>query len=278
MSRRWRDLAVRDFAESVRDRSLHATAGLLALLGGGVGLLHARVSAGEVTGVNLLVLLTLGSLFLVPLAALTGGYESIVRLRRAGALKVVLGLPYSRTDVVLGAVLGRLGVILSATTALFVVGHLVALAAGGPVAPGTMVVVLAVTGLLGAAFVGVAVGVSAATRSSTRAAVLVFGFFLLALALWSQGLVRALVFLANGLQAPATRPEWANVVDVLNPLTAYRSVVAGLVPALSQAVFGGAPGPPGAVYRTPTFGALVLLGWAVLAPLAGLFRFRRSDL
>ena len=264
--------------ESLRDRSFYLTVGLFAILGVGLGVLYVRASQGAVTGINLLVLVALSVTFLVPLAALTNGYEAVAGPRRSGALKVVLGLPYTRRDVVVGAYLGRLGMVLSAVAALLVTAHVVALLGGMPVAPAEAVVLFGAAVLLSMAFVGVAVGISVVVRSSTWGAALAFGFFLLSVLLWSQALVRALVFLANGLSTPATRPEWANVVDVCNPLTAYRSVVAELVPELSGAVFGGAPGPRDAFYRSPVFGAAVLLAWAVLAPLAGLVRFDRSDL
>ncbi len=275
---RWGRLARRDFLESVRDRSFHALVGFFAVLGVGLGVLFVRAAQGEVTGVNLLVLVALATTFLVPLAALSTGYESVADPRRSGALKVVLGLPYTRRDVVVGAYLGRLGLVLSAVAALLTTAHLVALVGGKPVAPVEAVVLFGAVTLLSMAFVGVAVGVSAVVRSSTWGAALAFGFFLLSVLLWSEGLVRALVFVANGFATPTTRPEWANVLDVCNPLTAYRSVVAELVPQLSGAVFGGAPGPPDAFYRSPVFGAAVLAAWAALAPLAGLARFRRTDL
>lgn len=278
MSPRWTDLVRADVAEALRNRSFHMTVGFFAVLGLGIGALYVRSAVGRVTGIQLLSILTLTTLPLVPLAALIGGYEAVAGPRDDGALKVVLGLPYSRTDVVVGTYLGRLVPVLAAVVTFVVAGHVVAVVAGRSVAAAEAAVVTAGTALLAAAFVGIAVGVSSATRSTTRAAALAFGFFLLSVALWGPGLVRALVFVASGLATPATRPEWANVVEVLNPLTAYRSVVAGLVPALSDAVFGGAPGPPGAFYRTPAFGAAVLVAWAVIAPLVGLWQFRRTDL
>ncbi len=278
MSTRWGRLARRDYLESVRDRSFYTMVGFFALLGVAIGVLFVRSASDNATGTGLLAFLTVAVTLLVPLAALLVSYESVVGPRQSGALKILLGLPYTRRDVVVGAVLGRLGVVLSAVAALLIVAHAVALAGGAPVAPGEAAVLFGAAALLSMAFVGVAVGVSAAVSSTSRAAVLAFGFFLLSVLLWRQALVRGLVFVANGFEFPATFPGWANVVDAVNPSTAYGTVIARLAPDLSGAALGGASGPPGAVHRSAVFGAAVLVAWTVLTPLVGLVLFDRTDL
>jgi ABC-2 type transporter. len=275
---RWAQLARRDYLESVRDRSFYTTIGFFTLLGAAVGVLFVQGAGDDATGTGLLALLTGAVTLLVPLVALLISYESVVGPRQSGTLKVLLGLPYTRRNVVIGAVLGRLGLTLSAVAALLFVPHAVALVGGAPVAPSQAAVLFGAAALLSMAFVGVAVGVSAAVRSTGRAAALAFGFFLLSVLLWRQVLVRGLVFVVNGFEFPGTIPRWANVVGAVNPATAYATVVGRLAPELSGAALGGAVGPPGAVHRSAAFGAVVLVAWTVLAPLVGLFAFDRTDL
>lgn len=61
-------------------------------------------------------------LFLVPIVGLLVGYATIVNIRAAGQLRTLLSLPCSRSEVLLGAWLGR--------SAVFAVGTVAALAVG----------------------------------------------------------------------------------------------------------------------------------------------------
>ncbi len=57
---------------------------------------------------------------LVPIAALITGYMAVVGERRSGSIKLLLGLPPNRADVVFGKLLGRATVIGTAIALAFV--------------------------------------------------------------------------------------------------------------------------------------------------------------
>jgi ABC-2 type transport system permease protein len=113
---------------------------------------------------------------LVSVLGLMVAYASIVGERSSGSLKLLLGLPYSRRDVVLGKLVGRAAVFVAATVAAFAVGFLVLLTYG-VVAPIDYLFLVALTVLLGVAYVSVAIAVSASIRTRSRATAAAVGVF-----------------------------------------------------------------------------------------------------
>lgn len=269
------ELAATDVRDGLRERTLYAVVGVFVLLGGGIGYLYGNSPGQAASGIGLAAPLVFLYLVFLPLTALSITYESVVGKRADGSLKLLLGLPYSRADVVAGTYLGRYAVVLAAALAGLVAAHLVALAMGAPVDVALGAGLFGLLTLLALAFVGLAIGLSTVTRSTTRAAAGAFGLFLLAFGLWDL-LVQALVYVASGFRGPGSTPEWANVVANLNPLTAYRNAVAGVFPRLADNVLSG--GGASAFYEEPGFAVLVLVAWGVLVPLGGYLRFRGADL
>lgn len=269
------ELAVEDVKEGLRARTLYVTVGVFTLLGAGIGYLYGNSPSHDPSGIGLAAPLVFLFLVFLPLAALSISYDSIVGRRTDGSLKLLLGLPYSRAEVVAGTLLGRYAAVLAAALGGLVAAHLVAAAMGAPVAFGLGAGLFVLLTLLALAFVGLGVGLSTVTRSTTTAAAGAFGTFLLAFGLWDQ-FVRALVYIANGFSRSRSVPEWANVVRNLNPLTAYRNAVAGVYPDLADNVLVG--GPASAFYQEPPFAVVVLVAWGLLVPLAGYLRFRGADL
>lgn len=127
-------------------------------------------------------------------------------------------------------------------------------------AGGTLIAGLALT----AAFVGVAVGWSAATRTPTRALIGCIGVGGLVLYWWLP--VDAAHFVLNGFAWPATpHPDWLSWYPALNPATAYMDVLRGV----------GFP-VEGTGNAVVAFG--VLLAWAVVPLGLGSARFDTVDL
>jgi len=56
------------------------------------------------------IYLNIVTLFL-PLVAIFAGYAAISKERTGGSLKLLLSLPHSRKDVIIGKVVGRCGVV-----------------------------------------------------------------------------------------------------------------------------------------------------------------------
>jgi ABC-2 type transport system permease protein len=275
-------VAVKDVRDAVRERELHVLLALFLAVGLGVGYFfttsdpEADATAGFV--VSTAVLLS----FLVPLAALSVSQASLVGKRIRGELKVMLGLPFSRAELVGGTFLGRTAVVLSALLAAAVPAFVLATLTGarvGVVGYGLSVLADAV---LAVAFVSIAVGISASARDTTRSSAAAFGVFLLfVFRVWDL-LPSGVVYVLNGFSSPGTTPEWVIAFGQVDPLTAYGNVVAGLIPAARESlallgVGGAGPGGP-AVYETPWFAAAVLAVWIVVPLALGYRRFEGTDL
>jgi len=292
-------VAQKDFEDAARSKMLWSLTGLLVLLIGifYVGAWHFVDDPGAV---ELVQGLALPMQVIVPLAALIAGYMSIVGERRSGSIKVLLGLPPTRGDVVFGKLLGRSGVVATAVlTALVVATVLSGLLIGGvPLAELGGLLLASI--LLGLAFVGIAVGVSAAVSSRGRAMAAVVGTYLLFLGFWDV-LIGGLYRLVTGAFPPSPIvPQnpvepWALFLQRLNPMEAYGVVASALVdsqvfPLTLQFPIGINPTPNPNVatvdlvtgeapfYLNDWFAGVVLLAWFVVPVVLGYVRFRGVDL
>ncbi|MFB6075304.1 MAG: ABC transporter permease subunit [Haloarculaceae archaeon] len=263
--------ATKDFRDSLRDNQLYYTASLFLLV---------ALALGYVVGSNrmpaqALPMTLLGALlFLGPLAAIVVSYNDIVGKRASGELTVLLGLPFSRRQVVLGTFLGRFAVLGVLTAAAVVTAAVIALIVGGGLAADLLVLALLAALLVALAFVAIAVGISANTRNTTRAAGLAFGAFLLfVVRLWDA--VPGIVNFA--LAQFGARPLPVGVVDVyhnLTPQAGVRNLLAAGRPVLELAFSSTVTGPT----MGPLVGLLVLLAWIVLPVALGYWRFDDADL
>lgn len=272
---RWLRIASNDVQEARRDRTLLALGAVFVVLGIVLGYLLAQGTgfADPGTTYGVLVLQLFG--VLVPLTAVGITYERVVGRRADGSLKLLLGLPYLRADVVLGSYVGRAVL----TTTITVVAAVTVLAAsvafGAAVPTGTVpLAALALTLVLGIVFTGLALTVSCVTTTTSRAAMLTFLATVVMLFLWGP-LVTGLVWLVNGFQFAAGEPAWATFLQTLNPVNAFKTLASMVVPTfegVSRLVDGQT------VYRTPGFAMAVLAAWSLLVPLLGYLRFRDADL
>lgn len=256
-------LARRDALDPYRSRSLWVLLFVFVAVFGLVGyLVNTTFTSLPVIAAQLLVVLG-------PLAALAFTYDSIAGPRENGSLRVLLSYPYSRREVVLGTFLGRVAVVsLAVLVGLAAVLVTSAVSGGATASFDGMAVVAGLALILTTAVVSVAIGISASTSTSTRAAILAFGVYLLFSGFW--GLVPTVVRWAlNDFSLPTSQPpEWVFVWNQLNPFNAFRSAVEGLVNEPLSAGF----------YHEPWFGVLVLLAWIVLPVAVGILRFERADL
>ncbi|PSQ15345.1 copper ABC transporter permease [Halobacteriales archaeon QS_8_69_73] len=132
--------------------------------------------------------------------------------------------------------------------------------------------------LLAIVFISIAVSVSAFTNSTFAAAIGSFSFFILFQFAW-QGLIFLIRYAVNGFDfedIPAERPDWVEVVTILNPQTGWTQADRWLVNRVadSQETQQTAD----AFYLEPWFGFVVLALWIVLPLVVGYLRFESSDL
>ncbi|MFC7174984.1 ABC transporter permease [Haloplanus litoreus] len=107
----WLTIARKEFADALRSRMIWGIVVIIAVmtsLSAGISLLIPDVEGGAemaIGGASQFAGL------LVPIMALIAAYLAIAGERESGSLKVILGLPPSRGEVLLGKFLGRSGVV-----------------------------------------------------------------------------------------------------------------------------------------------------------------------
>ncbi|GAB7012177.1 ABC transporter permease [Halolamina salina] len=230
----WEAVARKDFRDAVRSRWLWVLSALSILVFAGAAIGRLYVGGGPQGGGGgvlrtFLFFLKQGTAIIIPLTALVVAYGSITRERESGTIKLLLSLPHSRDDVVLGKFFGR-----SAVVSLPVlIGFFVALLALLPAASGLDILVYVefalLTALLGVVFVGIAVGVSAAANTNQQALVGAGGLFATFWFLWNffvTGVNRAATELF-GLSTPQ-QFQLRLALKILNPIQAYKSLVDSL--------------------------------------------------
>jgi ABC-2 type transport system permease protein len=268
---RWLQLTRKELGDAYRSWRLQLLVGFFALIGAGIG-----YAVDQNYAAGLLILLV----FLAPLVGIAFSQHTIVQKRSSGELSVLLSLPFSRRNIVLGAYLGRTAILLAALSSLALGVIVVGTVTGSPPEPAPFLAALLICATLGTVFVSLAIGISAAVRSGAVASAAVFGAYLLfAFQLWSV-LPDAVLYLANGFSAPAENPEWARVFEQLSPFAAVRNLAAPFAPDLAELfplVGAGVPAEP-PVYMRPWFAGVVTLCWLVLPALLGYLRFERTDL
>lgn len=265
----WRQVVVvarQAYRLSLRNRWAYALTGLFALMSvllvvfGGSSLGPARVDAIVVS------LAQLGT-YLVPLAALVFGYDSVVGAESKGWLEVLYALPVERGWVVVGTYLGRAAALAGATLIGIGLGGVVLVATAGLVRVGLFVVVLFGAVGLGLAFLSVSVLVSTLARAKTHAlggVLLVWVWFVFVHDLVALGAIAAVDLPDQVLSA----------VVLANPVDIFRVLVVGQVEASGggvAAVFAGSG------LSAPVL-VLGLLGWCVVPIVAATRLVARRNL
>ncbi len=241
----------------------------------------------DVTGETAVGLITAPAGIFVPITAVIASYLAIAGERESGQLNILLSLPASRLEVVTGKFLGRAAIVLLATVVAFLVGTIVSvpLYDGFPVGPFLTSMVL--TALLGLAFVGLSVGISANATTRSRAMAPAIGVAIVfATGVWG-GLVNGINFIAEEAFDTSLDSNTVELIQVLSPRGAYDRLFSaivqpellvnvteaeakqlGLIPELSDAPF----------YLQNWFVFLLLLVWIVVPVVIGYLRFERADL
>lgn len=291
----WTAVARKDFRDAVRVRWFWALTALFVIFAGGAAYLYGEVElfsgGGPATATGLISFLSGASGTLVPVIALLVGYKAIVGERDSGSLKLLLSLPHTRGEVVLGKLVGRTGVVSLAILVGYLVAVVLGLALFDEFAVGDFLLFTLLTIALGLAYISIAIGLSSAVSSASRAGALAIGFWLVFEFLW--GIVGLLLaWTANGFSLRGLfqggPPDWYLFFLRLSPTNAYSAVVGTLLPD-PQGIGGGPGAGPGAgggaaqagadpVFLQDWFGLVILAAWVVVPVGLGYLRFRDIDL
>lgn len=252
----------------------------------------------EATTEGLVILISQATRLLIPLIALVLGWKAIAGERESGSIKILLSLPHSRKDVILGKLLGRSAVLSLSLVLGFALGGIAVALVLGTFSLTEYVGLLVVSILYGVAYTSIAVSLSSLTRSSTVAGGAMFGVFVLFYVIWNllpnffailgnQGVpfLEPVSYTAEiqGQEVEAQRfPEWVYFVLNLDPGEAYNrsltlvtdSEFFQLLADLDAVAFGGEL----PFFLQDWFGVVVLLFWIVVPTVIALYRFDRVDL
>jgi ABC-2 type transport system permease protein len=267
-------VARNDMRTSVATRGIWLYLAFFVLIFGGVALVVAQFSAAPssvyLDGLTALVLL------LVPLVGVIVGYETIIGERESGSIALLLSMPHSRGEMVVGKLLGRTvvfgGLYLGGAFSGAVVSLLLfpTFDLGGYLA----LVILGVG--YGLAFLTIATGLSMSLSSSRRVTAAAFGVYIGFVVLWNSLVdVAVLVlfrFRPDGMLDP---PLWAESAKFVNPRTLFLYLLdesAGLGDGTGGLTVDAQ------WFASPAVALLVLLAWFVVPPALGYLQFRRAEL
>ncbi len=296
----WEAVARKDFQDAVRSRWLWVLSALSIVVFAGAAIGQLYLGGGrspqQSQGIlqTFLFFLKQGTGILIPLTAIVVAYASVTRERESGTMKLLLALPHSRDDVVIGKVLGRSAVVALPVLIGFFVAFLALLPAGSGLNFLIYVQFALLTALLGVVFVGISVGVSAAARTNQQAIVGAGGLFGVFWFLWNffvSGVNRAVTDVLS--LSTASQFKLRLTLKLLNPIQAYKTLVDSLFMGDLQAriqmfsmLFGFVPNPNAqealGPQLSPVFSdgmvLLFLLVWLVVPVGVGLVWFRDADL
>lgn len=270
----------KDFHDSIRSFGLLSTTLLFVAFGALLATIQwvppiYRDSAVDPNTLALLNSMRQPTVFLVPLIGLVVSYDTLAGEREAGSLRLLLGLPNSRAEAVLGKVIGRTGVIAVAIGVGYAIAGAIALATYESFDAPVFALYTALTVWYGAVYVAMATGFSAAMRTRVNALAGAGGLYALFLLGWDVLLlVLQLAIYGEGIPE-AGLPDWFKLLGMVNPSTAFMHAVRAVIPEYEAITFY----PEGSAwYLADWMGFVVLAAWGIVPLALGLWRFERADI
>ncbi len=285
----WQAVAKKDFWDAIRSRLLIALTALFALFAAGAAYVVTEISppqqaqfTGELTTVLLISGLVSATAIFIPIVAIAVSYRSLAGERDSGSLKLLLSLPNSRQDVVLGKFIGRSGVVAVALFVGFAVGLVVTAALADAFSPLEYIAFVGISMLFAFVFIAITVGISAFTTSTSRAAYGAFGLFIVFQFLWStlaQGVVYVLNgFSFDGIEEGDTLIDLFEFITILDPTAAYQQGTLWVIRQLDESGELQEATAELPFYLQDWFGFVVMVVWIALPLTIGYLRFESSDL
>jgi ABC-2 type transport system permease protein len=272
----WAVVARKDFEDAARSKMLWAITLLFVLTTGGGMYAYDAVTPDSSAAAAINWLGTPASL-IIPLAALVVAYLAIAGERESGSIKLLLGLPHTRGDVVFGKLVGRSVVVAVATLVAFVAGAAVLLVTYGTLPVADFTVLGLLTLLYATAFVGIAIGFSSLMATRSRAMAGAIGLFFVFQLVWDLVPLGVYYAVRGGLPT-GDLPPWFFLVQVLNPKNAYSTLSTLLVNEEATTQIQAALGGDVPFYLDAWFLFVLLLAWLVVPVALGYLRFRSVDL
>lgn len=221
-----------------------------------------------------------GAVF-VPAIALVAAYLAIAGERESGSIKRLLSTPISRRDVVLGKYVSRAGIVAASLLLGFVVASVLAVTWFDSFPAAALVRIAALTTLYALSYVAVAIGISAATATRSRAMVGALGFYfatnLVTLNDDISGLA-GIEYVLNDVFGLGIGRDPIQFVGMLtNPTRAYLVSTIGVFPEDLAGTVDLPTTNDLSWYVQPEVAVVILCLWLLAPVLFGVKRFERSD-
>ncbi len=274
-------LLKKEFLDSVRNRWIIALSAIFIILtlvvsyfggaqtGGGIGFQGLFETVAGMTAI---------STFLIPILGLMLSYAAIVGEKERGSILLLLSMPITRLETILGKFLGLGAVMLAAVLSGLGIGGIVIMAFAGPEGWENFVVFLLGAILFALAFLSVGLLLSSITkRRGIAMGLAVFLWFFFA---FMFDLIIFGVFVATGgsfLPTPGQAlvlPDWAYMAQLVNPVDAFSSFA---VRAFGLTTAFGFPLDLPDFVSIGTTGLSMAL-WALVPLAVAAWRFRGQDL
>jgi ABC-2 type transport system permease protein len=286
-------MARKDFDDAIRSKTVWFISGIFALLVVGITYQLSQAVPPDFPQ-SAIPFVALNGVaqwisWVVSILALVAGYASVISERRSGSMKILLGLPFERAEVLVGKMLGRTAVIAVSVAAGFVTVALsIVVFIGVPELADFLWRFLGLfflTVLLGAVYTTLAVSVSAVVSTRRRAMLSVVALFFITQAVWT-GFTQFVYLFFGGGSVPLRPPDWYLFLTYLAPSAAYTRAASALdllVRHPSLAI-DGVPRRAAQAQQSGSFllseylAFLVLILWAVLGGLLAYNVFRNADL
>lgn len=286
----WRQVARKDLNDAIRARWLWILSVLTILAFSAPIVFEAYLEIGRLlvatyTDNPTQMLLTYSRAvgpIVVPLIALVLSYAAITRERDSGSIKLLLSLPHSRRDIVIGKFLGRCGAVAVPVLVSLIAGAVLLFGVDGLLIRPYAVFAFA-TLLFTVTITGIGVGLSARLDTTRRAILASITALALFLVFWApfagfvSGAIQGLLSVIGVDVAATTAYSIDNVLTLANPLEAYKDLLAPF--SIRASVAQQYPGKSGApIYLEAPFSILVMVLWTVGAVVFGSRHFERVDL
>ncbi|MFC6837458.1 ABC transporter permease [Halomarina ordinaria] len=276
----WTAVAKKDFQDAARSRWLWGLSVLFVLFAAGAAYLYTVIptfsGGGEAQTIGLLVFLLTPAGLLVPIIGLMISYKAVVGERESGSMKLMLSLPHSRGEMVLGKLVGRTLSTLIAIVVGFAVALVIVATQYGEFDPASYAVFVLVTMLFALVYISIGIAFSSLFASTSKALAGAVGLYALFEFLWGT-VPLVLYYFVNGSSLQGYPTDWTRLITNLAPGAAYSNSVFALLPNDDiTAMMGASASDP--FYLQSWFGLVILLFWLVVPLAIGYARFNSSDL
>lgn len=272
----WRSVAQTDVRRARRTPIILLLLSIVMIASVGYSLAYRYVESSQLTFMGFVDGSTTLLSFVIPVVGLLLGYKSIAHARETGSVLLTLSFPQSRAGLIIGTLLSRWTLLIITTvTGLSLSGGIAAILYGTQGITTYPLVVL-LTLLYSAAFVGIGVGISIVTTNERWITLSTFGSYFVLIILW-DGLTTAIMLVLHrfDFSVLASPPDWTLLVRLLSPESSYNLLLrlGGGIDVAGQYVADSAP-----VYIGWWVAVGVLVIWMSLPVVLGFYRFRTAEL